>query len=94
MSNTFAINLKKEMHKRHLSLAELSRGTGISRSSLFSYLNGSEPQLGNLIILSTFLKLSIDELTHGFTASIDATNKTLQIKVEGLTYEITIRKSN
>jgi transcriptional regulator with XRE-family HTH domain len=92
--STFAGNLKKEMVKRRLSLAALSRGTGIARSSLFSYLNGSEPQLGNLMILSKFLNLSIDELTHGFSASIDATDKTLQIKVEGMTYEITIRKSN
>ena len=92
MALEFSEFLKNRMKEQKLSLGRLSKATGISKSSIHSYLLGTEPQLGNLIILANFFRVSIDELTKGH-AILEATDRTLHIKIDGSVFEVTIRKS-
>jgi len=68
MKNNFSKNLKTFRKNKGITQLELSKKTGIARSTLSFYESGSsEPDLYNLIQLSNFFNCSIDELVFAKT---------------------------
>lgn len=61
-----AKNLDELMKKKRLTLSALSRSSGINKSTLHNYLNGTAPSgLETIRRLSKFFNISIPELMYG-----------------------------
>jgi len=64
---------KKEFMKRleelirdfNLTLNEISKATGVPKSNIHSWINGSAPNLFQLAKVSEYLGISLDELVFG-----------------------------
>lgn len=63
--NEISKTLKKLMVKNKLSARKLSKETGISVSTLSDLLNGRQPSLKNLQILSSYFSVSLDYIVNG-----------------------------
>ncbi len=61
----FTDSLKELLKDRHMSLAELSRETGISLATVYSWRQGRVPQGRNLQKLCNYLGVSTKELLFG-----------------------------
>lgn len=62
----------KEMEKRHFSQAELSRRSGVSKSSLSRYLGGDDIPASKLKAIVDALEMSADELMGIDNISVSA----------------------
>ncbi len=63
---SFAENFVRILEEKNISRYRLSKDIGIPAPSLQRYVNGEgEPTLGNLIKISEYLSVSMDELVYG-----------------------------
>lgn len=61
-----ALNLKKILSVRHLSLTKLSKQTGVPVTTISNWLNGQPPRnISQVKAIATFLSLTVDELVFG-----------------------------
>jgi transcriptional regulator with XRE-family HTH domain len=66
MQMTFGSRLKSSIHLRGLTVAELSRQSGVSTRNVYDYLHDDiTPQPYNLNRLATVLEVSAYWLMHG-----------------------------
>ena len=73
---TFAVRLKKAINLRRITQAELSKQTGISKSSISRYLKGDwEGKQDAVYAIALALDVS-EAWLMGFDAKIDRVNKT------------------
>lgn len=96
MEENFSQRLSNLIKQRGLTLSEVSKGSGVSKSQVHNYLQGSEPSLTKLVQLSRFFDVTIDYLVSGRESSSgDPVVEVIQaeIRSKGL-YEIVIRKKN
>lgn len=60
------IILKQLMKANDLTLAKLSKSTGVPKQTIHNWLTGTEPKnLSHLKKVATYFDLSIDELCYG-----------------------------
>ncbi len=65
MKNELAGNLKKLLSKKNISARKLAKDTGMSISTVSDVLNGRQPSLKNLQIISEYFDVSLDALVKG-----------------------------
>jgi transcriptional regulator with XRE-family HTH domain len=66
MSNELPNTLKKLLAENKLTARQLARETGMSISTVSDVLNGRQPSLKNLQLLSSYFDVSLDYLVNGF----------------------------
>lgn len=60
-----AVNLRRILKRRDLTVARLARATKIPKTTLANWLNGSPPRkLNQVKSVADFLEISIDELCY------------------------------
>ena len=60
--------IKKLMWFNSLTIAQLSRDTGISVGAFYSWFNHTrEPKLSTCVILADYFNITLDELVFGLT---------------------------
>lgn len=84
--------LEDLMSKRELTISQLAKDTGISKSSIHGFLNGVEPQLSRMLTLANYFSVSLDFLTTGTGHAYELLDQTLTVYVEKKQYEVTIKK--
>lgn len=66
MKLLIAQNLKKLIKERDITVAQLSRSTGVPQQTLSNWLLGLEPRnLNQVKIIAKYFKVSIDYLAYG-----------------------------
>lgn len=84
--------LKLLIDKNDVTMAELSKGTGIAKSTIHNLINGTEPTLSKLQALASYFGVSIDYLTTGREVGLDPLEKIITATVHKGIYEVTIKK--
>lgn len=79
------------MEERDLNLSQLSKATGIAKTSLHNYLVGTEPSMSKLLELSEFFGCSIDYLVKG-EAIPNSMDEFIRDEVFKGVFEVTIKK--
>jgi len=79
------------IEERDLNLSQLSKATGIAKTSLHNYLVGTEPSMSKLQKLSEFFGCSIDYLVTGKTVS-NSMDEFIRDEVFKGVFEVTIKK--
>ena len=79
------------MKDKGKSITALAKDTGISKSVLHGYLNGSEPSLSKIKLLAAYFGVSMDFMCTGLE-SIDSVAHMLKDEIHKGTYEITIKR--
>jgi transcriptional regulator with XRE-family HTH domain len=85
-------NLVNALEEQNISLAELSRRTGVPKSTLSSWLRGSSPNLEQLNKVAEYLSLSIDFLAFDKKEKISSELLLYKALVTDGTIEIVIKK--
>jgi len=80
MENELSKTLKNLLERRKISARKLAKETGMSISTISDVLNGRQPSLKNLVLISEYLGVSLDFLVNGQESS----HKT---EVEDLNFE-------
>lgn len=62
MNNKLGTSVKRLLDKRGISARKLAKDTGMSISTVSDILNGRQPSLKNLILISKYFEVSIDSL--------------------------------
>lgn len=65
MKNNLAENLKTLLTKQKISARTLAKETGLSISTISDVLNGRQPSLKNLQLMSTYFNVTLDYLVYG-----------------------------
>lgn len=74
--NTFSQRLKQAMKERDITQVELSRITGLGKSSISQYVSGKNlPSRGNMKIIADALDVSCEWLIGNFEESPSASGK-------------------
>jgi len=79
------------IEERNLKLSELSKATGIAKTSLHNYLVGTEPSMSKLQKLSEYFGCSIDYLVTG-KAITNSTDEFIRDEIFKGIFEVTIKK--
>jgi transcriptional regulator with XRE-family HTH domain len=87
----FPAILSSLMKDKAKSITALAKDTGISKSVLHGYLNGSEPSLSKIKLLAAYFGVSMDFMCTG-EESIDPVAQMLKVDVHKGTYEITVKR--
>ena len=60
-------NLEEILRSKELTVTELSKATGIARTTLLGWIKGtsSSPNIAQLDLVAQYLKISIEELAFG-----------------------------
>lgn len=78
VKSIFAENLRGLMQERNLTAKEISRATGISKSTLSEWLGGRVPRFGEDVVkLAQFLNVSLEFLANGKEAEEKVVNELL-----------------
>lgn len=89
--NTFSKNLKKLITEQRITIAELSKKTGIPKTTLTEWRNGRKPTLSpELFALCKYYKTSIEELCQMIN-SPDSNSDSGKVVFKG-NYKITLEK--
>lgn len=75
-------NLKRALQKMDMTVAQLSRATGVPTNTIHGWLHGSTPHLRNLEKVSAYLEMSIDELLYSTRIKEKLTNGLDQLGAE------------
>ena len=86
----FSKRLHQMMEQQGLTLSQLSKKTGIAKSSLHGYLNQAEPSLKNVNALAEFFEVTVDFLVWGRKAT--PLEEVFRVGVHQGTYEVTIKR--
>ena len=86
-------NLKQILEKNNITVAQLSRETGIPRTNLHQWLTGSAPNIEQAYKVATFFNMSLEELC---IEKLDTGYKSIgeEVYIESGTYKIQIVKVN
>lgn len=61
----FEKKLKSLLESHNLSVNELSKRTGVPKTTIQQWLTGTNPNLNQLDIVASYFKITIDELAFG-----------------------------
>ena len=79
----FADNLRKQMVERGITQGELSRITGIGRSSISQYLSGkNQPSKARKAVIADAVGCSVEDLDDSEALAIDAAFKIERLDVK------------
>tara|TARA_Y100001936_G_C15999309_1_gene626987 strand:- start:973 stop:1263 length:291 start_codon:yes stop_codon:yes gene_type:complete len=86
-------NLKRILEKNNITVAQLSRDTGVPRTNLHQWLTGSAPNIEQAYKVANYFNMSLEELciekcTDGLKCIGD------EIRIESGTYRIQLVKVN
>ncbi|MGE3611719.1 MAG: helix-turn-helix domain-containing protein [Bacteriovoracaceae bacterium] len=86
MKNELAKTLKFLLEKKKISARTLARDTGMSISTVSDILNGRQPSLKNLQVISEYFGVSLDYLVNGreVTKSIEIEDSDFDDLFEGI----------
>lgn len=89
-----AENLKKILKEKDISVNELSKKTGVPKSTIMTWLAGRTPDLIQLDKVTQYLNTSIDEIAFGRKREDALTGLFEKVEVHSGLYEISIKKVN
>ncbi len=75
-------NLKKTLQKMDMTVAQLSRATGVPTNTIHGWLYGSTPNLKNLEKVSSYLEMTIDDLLYSTASKMKSANTLEQVRTE------------
>ncbi|PIK15100.1 helix-turn-helix transcriptional regulator [Halobacteriovorax sp. JY17] len=79
------------IEERDINLSQLSKATGIAKTSLHNYLVGTEPSMSKLEKLGEFFCCSIDYLVTG-KAITNSMDEFIKNEVFKGVFEVTVKK--
>jgi transcriptional regulator with XRE-family HTH domain len=95
MKMTFTVILNDLIKKSGMTLGDVAKGTGMAKSTLHNLMNGTEPSLGKVRLLSEFFGVSLDYLANGKElkgSEADPLESILKASFHKGVYEVTIKK--
>ena len=78
------------LDEKNINISELSRHTGVPKSTIHSWLKGRSPNLEQLNKVADFLNVTLDYLTSGKKLKSEALF--YRMTLEGGAFEIIIKK--
>jgi transcriptional regulator with XRE-family HTH domain len=88
----FAKSIRKILDERGISIAELSRRTGVPKSNINSWLQGSSPNLEQIYRVSKYLGITIESLAFGHRSKDLLEDFFEKVEIYKGEYEISIKK--
>lgn len=85
-------NLKNILKQKNISVLELARRTGVPKSNINAWLNGSSPNLEQLDRVAQFLETNIDFIAFGRNPKDLFASFVNEFEIHAGTYEIKIKK--
>ena len=87
----FATVFNRLIAEHGVTLTELSKATGIAKSTLFGWQNGTDPSFSKLKVLAEYFECSVEYFVSG-EREPDPIEEIIKEEVHSGVYEISIKK--
>lgn len=94
MSLKIAATLKKLMERNHFSLADISKETGVPKSTISDWLSNRSPNPVQAVKVAKFFEVSLHYLLFGEEDTEEPLTKLIKQDVFTGTFEINIKRIN